>query len=207
VPLEFNPLTGKISLDGREVGEYKVVDGKAQVRLDLTYECSPEEWVIPLSWFDNGLHRLQKYRPPETSLQIKTSEDSIAEVFDVVRLLTEKTVKRSGYIWQFHKLDADIWPSPLHGHDYDKALKLDAITGDIYDVGSRQICKRLRLIDLKAIQDELRGSKDFRGRVLMLIDGVGNGVYQPPDHILCVDNSRLVSEFEIPLMSRMRCSA
>ena len=30
---------------------------------------------------------------------------------------------------------------------------------------------------------------------------------RPPSHILCVDNSKLVSEFEIPLMSRMRCRA
>lgn len=176
MPLEFNPFTSRISLDGREVGEYRVVDGKAQVRLDLTYECSPDEWVIPLSWFDYGLHRLQKYRPTEPSLEIETSEESIAETFDVVRLFTEKTVKRSGYIWQFHKSDVDIWPSPLHGHDYDKGLKLDAITGDIYDVGSRQMCKRLRPADLKVIQDELRGSKDFHDRVITLIDGVGNGV-------------------------------
>jgi len=27
------------------------------------------------------------------------------------------------------------------------------------------------------------------------------------DQILCVDSSRLVSELEIPLISRMRCSA
>ena len=33
------------------------------------------------------------------------------------------------------------------------------------------------------------------------------GSFLLPGHILCVDNSKLVSEFEIPLMSRMRCRA
>ena len=31
------------------------------------------------------------------------------------RLLTEKIVKRSGYVWKFNKTDADPWPSVLHG--------------------------------------------------------------------------------------------
>jgi hypothetical protein len=88
----------------------------------------------------------------------------------ISRFLTEKQVKRGGYIWKFHKSDADNWPSPLHGHDYDKGLKLDAITGDIYDVGTRARCKTLKVGDLQAVQDELRASKDFKEAVASLID-------------------------------------
>jgi hypothetical protein len=157
-------------LDGQEVGRYAVEGGVAKVKLDLTYECSTDEWVIPLSWFDYGLHKLQKYQPRPADLQLKTGEDSIAEIYDVPRLLTEKLVKRAGYVWNFHKADADPWPSRLHGHDYENNLKLDAITGEIYDVGTRQRCKRLKGDDLKAVQQALRESKDFHDQVVHLIN-------------------------------------
>lgn len=103
-------------------------------------------------------------------LTIETSEESVADEFEVVRFLTEKQVKRGGYIWKFHKSDADNWPSPLHGHDYDKGLKLDAITGGIYDVGTRALCKTLKAGDLHAVQAGLRASKDFKQAVATLID-------------------------------------
>lgn len=80
-----------------------------------------------------------------------------------------KAGEARGYIWKFHKSDTDNWPSPLHGHDYDKGLKLDAITGDIYDVGTRGRCKTLKGGDLQAVQAELRASKDFGEAVATLI--------------------------------------
>jgi hypothetical protein len=102
-------------------------------------------------------------------LTVETFEDSIAEEFEVVRYLTEKQVKRGGYIWRLHKSDPDDWPSRLHGHDYDKGLKLDAIAGDIYDVGTRERCKTLKAGDLQAVQAKLRASKDFKEAVATLI--------------------------------------
>jgi hypothetical protein len=58
----------------------------------------------------------------------------------------------------------------LHGHDYEKGLKLDVLTGRIYDVGSRQLCRTLKAKRLKSIQDELRASEDFREIVAQLLD-------------------------------------
>lgn len=98
---------------------------------------------------------------PVVSLTIETDEAGIAQEYDALRMLTEKIVKRSGYIRVFHKTDTDQWPSAPHAHDYEKNLKLDALTGDIYDAGTRQCCKKLSAKELGRIHDELRQSKDF----------------------------------------------
>jgi hypothetical protein len=79
-------------------------------------------------------------------------------------------VRRKNYIWDFHKTDPDLWPSALHGHEYDKGLKLDAITGKIFDAATRQHCKTLDPERLSSIQDELRASKDFKERVREWVD-------------------------------------
>jgi hypothetical protein len=171
MPLKYDPTTSKITLNDQEVGEYFYSEGIARVRLNLTYECGSDEWVVPLSYFDYGLDQLTQYKAHnEIAVRITSGEDAIAERYNVVRLLTEKSVKRDGYVWSFHNSDADNWPSAIHGHDYDKHLKLDVLTGKIYDAGTRQLCKKLTTAGLKAIQDELRGSKDFRDRVVALID-------------------------------------
>jgi hypothetical protein len=125
--------------------------------------------MVPLSWFGFGLHKLQKYQPQPADLQIKTEESSIAETYDVSRFITEKIIRRGGYVWDFHKADADPWPSLLHGHDYERNLKLDAIASEIYDVGTRQRCKRMKLDDLRAIQETLKVSKDFHDKAITLI--------------------------------------
>ena len=158
--LQFDPSTKKITYRGKEVGEYILKDGHSTVRLNIEYEGG-DDWIVPLSWFAYGLSLLAENQPAPALLTVETSEDSIAEEFKVVRYLTEKQVKRGGYIWKFHKSDADAWPSPLHGHEYDKGLILDAITGDIYDVGTRERCKTFKAGDLEAVQAELRASKDF----------------------------------------------
>ena len=94
-------------------------------------------------------------------LVLETPEAEISELFQVRRSLNEKVVKRDGYIWNFHKNDPDHWPSNLHGHDYDKGVKLDALTGNIYDVGTREHRMKLSQKELDRIQQELRNSKDF----------------------------------------------
>lgn len=167
--LQFDPSTGKITYRGKEVGEHIFKDGHSTVRLNIEYEGG-DDWIVPLSWFAHGLSLLAENQPAPPLLTVETSEDSIAEEFEVVRYLTEKQVKRGGYIWRFHKSDADDWPSPLHGHDYDKGLKLDAITGDVYDVGTQARCKTLKAGDLQAIQAQLRASKDFKEAVAAFID-------------------------------------
>jgi hypothetical protein len=169
--LQFDPRTGKITYRGKEVGEHIFENGRSRVLLNIEYE-GEGDWVVPLSWFAYGLSMLAENQPAQALLTIETSEISIADEFEVLRYLTEKQVKRGGYIWVFHKTDVDDWPSPLHGHDYDKGLKLDAVTGDIYDVGTRERCKTLKAGDLKAVQAELRASKDFKGTVATLIDKI-----------------------------------
>ncbi|WP_156367274.1 hypothetical protein [Novosphingobium sp. KN65.2] len=167
--LQFDPRTGKITYKGKEVGEHIFKDGRSAVRLNIEYEGG-DDWIVPLSWFAHGLSALAENQPTPALLTVDTPEDSIAEIFEVVRYLTEKQVKRGGYIWKFHKSDVDNWPSPLHGHDYDKGLKLDAITGDIYDVGTKERCKTLKAGALRHVQAELRSSKDFKEAVASLID-------------------------------------
>lgn len=167
--LQFDPRTGKITYRGKEVGEHTFKDGRSIVHLNLEYEGG-DDWVVPLSWFAYGLSMLPENQPVAALLTVETPEDSIAEQFDVLRYLTEKQVKRGGYVWIFHKTDADGWPSPLHGHDYDKGLKLDAITGNVYDVGTKERCKTLKAGDLQAVQAKLRASKDFKDAVSTLID-------------------------------------
>lgn len=169
MPLQFDPQTGKIIYKGKEVGEHVFENGRSVVRLNIEYEGG-DDWIVPLSWFNYGLSALAENQPAPALLTVETSEDCIAEEFEVVRYLTEKQVKRGGYVWVFYKTDADDWPSLLHGHDYDKGLKLDALNGNIYDVGTREHCKTLKSGDLAAVQSALRASKDFKDVVATLID-------------------------------------
>jgi len=165
--LQYDSNTSEIWYDGEVVGRYDHKDGKGRVSLNLTYECAPEEWMVPLSWFAYGLSHLAKHKPEErvVSLAITTDEAEIAEEYQVLRYLTEKIVKRNGFIWRFHKTDSDQWPSPLHAHDYEKNLTLDALTGDIYDSATRQRCKRLSPKGLARIHIELQQSRDFAARL------------------------------------------
>jgi hypothetical protein len=147
--------------------------GATTVRLNLEYESSPDEAIIPLSFLAIGLSQLTaNRRPTGDTLTIETSEDSVDAEYEVRRFLTEKTVKRGNYIWRFHKSDPDPWPSALHGHDYEKGLKLDALDGRIYDVVTKECCKSLKARDLKIVQDELRTSSNFKTMVEILVDGL-----------------------------------
>jgi hypothetical protein len=176
MPIQFDPQTSELHYEGRPVGSVSIENGVATVTLNITYQCPmEEEWVVPLSWFAYGLRHLSKHHEPtpaHAELAVETDESSIAEEYDVPRLLTEQTIRAKGYIWRFHKSDADHWPSALHGHDYEKKLKLDAITGDIYDTATRHKCKKLRTKDLEVVQSKLRESDDFAAKVSLFIDGV-----------------------------------
>jgi hypothetical protein len=170
MPLEYDQSTREIRYEGRVVGRYDYENGKAKVTLNLTYECTPDEWILPLESFANGLSRLAKHRAEETVLlSIETDEAEIAEECAVPRTLNEKTVKGSGYVWKFHKSDPDGWPSALHAHDYEKYVKLDALTGNIYDATTRERCGRLSAKALAIIHAELRRSKDFAATIAALL--------------------------------------
>jgi hypothetical protein len=171
MPIEFDPTTSEIRYEGQVVGRYDYKDGVSRVSLNLTYECGPEEWVVPLSWFAYGLAKLEKHQPRENTVAmvVNTDETDIAEEYPVLRLLTERTVRQAGYIWVFHKSDADHWPSALHAHDYDKNMKLDALTGDIYDAATKQLCAKLKAKKLEEIHRELRQSKDFADKIAQLL--------------------------------------
>ena len=166
--LIYDPETNEVYYEGKTVATVKIANGVARVELDLVYECDPEKWILPLSWFAYGLDKLQERRQSGV-LVVETGPESIAEEFRVPQSLDEKTVKRGGYVWRFHKEDRDDWPSKLHGHDYEKGLKIDAITGDIYDVRTRQRLKKLKPRDLEVIQKQLRSSEDFSEKTRALI--------------------------------------
>ena len=104
------------------------------------------------------------------ALEVETDDDDIAEHFPALRVLTEKTIKQSGCVCRFHKNDPDPWPSVLHAHEYDRNLKLDAITGNIFDATTRDRCRRLKKGKLRNIQAQLRNSPDFAATVAENID-------------------------------------
>ena len=167
--LELDQESRELRYKGKKVGSWRVENGIAHVSINLEYESAPEDWVVPISWLSNGLAQVDG-AVPSAVLELHSNDDDIAKEYLALRLLTEKWIRRDGYIWKFHKTDKDTWPSDLHGHDYDKHLKLDAITGNIFDVATRELCKTLKPDSLIAIQSALRDSKDFREKVALLID-------------------------------------
>jgi hypothetical protein len=85
----------------------------------------------------------------------------------------DRTFGHAAYIvlpcWVFHKNDADPWPSRLHGHHNERPLKLDAISGFIYNIKTRQHVQTLRPKELMRIQMALVNRKDFGDRARALI--------------------------------------
>jgi hypothetical protein len=171
MPIEYDPDTSEFRYEGNVVGRYEYDSGVARVSLNLTYQCGVNEWVVPVSWFAYGLSLLEKHQPPERNviLTIENDESDVAEKYNVRRTLIEVTIKRSGYVWRFHNKDADQWPPVLHAHDYEKRVKLDALTGDIYDAGTRERCARLSSKALREVHAQLRDSKGFAERLASLL--------------------------------------
>jgi hypothetical protein len=73
--------------------------------------------------------------------------------------------------WKFNKNDADPWPSVLHGHHSERPLKLDAISGDIFNIHTRQRVQRMKPKELARVQTRLLDSKDFGERARSLFAG------------------------------------
>lgn len=161
--LQFDPNTQEILFKDRVVGRYTHEAGRSQLQIDISFECDPDTGIVPLCWLASELAQIgaDKSTTPSPDLKIETDEDSLTDPLPVVRYLTEKEIKVSSYVWCFHKSDVDQWPSPLHGHAYDHRLKLDAITGYVYDTVTRKHCFHLKKKELKKVHDTLRASKDF----------------------------------------------
>lgn len=160
-------------MNGKTVGSHHFVNGRSIVRLDITYETVSEEWIDPIAHFLWQLQKLPEYMPVKSvvGFEIETDESEVEVLSGVSRRLDEKTIKGNGYKWRFHKNDADEFPSPLHGHDYERGLKLDAITGKIFDTSTKNHCETLKSKALLEVQTALRASADFTDKV---------GRYLPP---------------------------
>jgi hypothetical protein len=82
---------------------------------------------------------------PEVLGEVTLDEPLIPS--DLPRLLTEKTVKIKGEVWQVHKNDVDPFPSNPHAHNYDAGVVLDLGTGEMYDRNRKSLgpigCKKL----------------------------------------------------------------
>lgn len=98
-------------------------------------------------------------KAPQETLTIKTSSDSLIRVPGSKKSLFEVLLKQNGNRWQFHKNDADPWPSELHGHC--KHFVLDPITGDVYNSVTRKYCFTLKPKERDKVQARLLSSKDF----------------------------------------------
>lgn len=169
--LKLDNETRKITYKGKEVGQIIRKDGLSTLNLQLSIEAKDDkELLILLSSFSIELKGLSENKPNPESLILETDEDDIAEALKALRTLNEKQVRSNGHKWTFHKNDADNWPSKLHGHDYDNCLILDAITGEIFDSGTRNHLKTLKNMALQRIQSTLRKSNDFKEAVRNLID-------------------------------------
>jgi hypothetical protein len=70
-------------------------------------------------------------------------------------LLTEAEVKLKGEIWVVHKNDADPFPSSPHAHNYEKSLKMDLGTGDLYQRKERVPCGRMKKTVLVEFRERL----------------------------------------------------
>ena len=165
--LQYNQETRELFFKYDKVGECHYNGKTVQISLNFSYERSTEEWITPLSWFCYALSRIldQQASSRLISLEISCGDDEIEQTYDLARFLPEKTIKQKSYIWKFHKTDSDNWPSVLHGHEYQKSLKLDALNGNVYDAVTKQRCMRLKKHALLDIQERLRDSSDFRGKI------------------------------------------
>lgn len=140
------------------VGTYEVKDGSCRVQLDIEFAISDvDDWVNVLGGLGRELRRIQP-PAPKADYVFETSASEVKFVSGL-QTLEEKSVNAGGDKWVFHKTDVDPWPSMLHGHSGRK--KLDALTGKIYDVNTRQQVGQLSKKPLARLQNELRGHKDF----------------------------------------------
>jgi hypothetical protein len=57
----------------------------------------------------------------------------------------------------------------LHGHDYERRVTLDVLTGAVYDAVTRRQFSTLKSKALEKVRNDLRRSKDFAERVKTLL--------------------------------------
>jgi len=168
--LEFD-LDGNIIYRGEKVGNFRQEDGRSVVRINLEYATDGEEPLGPIVWLAHGLAQLPENQPSDASLVFESEQEDLEAPISGPALLVEKQIKIKGHNWVFHKADTDFWPSALHGHEYSYNLKIDALTGDIYNATSRKLVGKIKGQRLAELHLKLRESKDFSDRVAQLIDG------------------------------------
>ena len=128
---------------------------------------------MPLSWFGYGLRQAGLHQPPPIVLEVTTDGEEVEPVAaSGPVLLLEKILKLDGYVWTFHKSDADHWPSPLHGHDYERELVVDGITGRIYDKATRTEVAKLKRKALDTLHADIRATKDLASLAARLLPPV-----------------------------------
>lgn len=158
----FSPDTGDVVFRGKKVGSTIYADGTTKVSLNIAYESGDEHWILPLSWLGHGLRQAGLDQRPTIVLDVPFDTEDVELVTNGGPvLLVEKTLKVDGRSWRFHKADADHWPSPLHGHDYDHGQVVDGITGAIYDTATKTYVGQLKPKKLGTMHEMLRASKDL----------------------------------------------
>lgn len=165
---QFNPRTFEFLYKDRVVGSWHVENGQGRVLLDITYDVDEAamDVIELLSRAGVALLDHAEKEPKNDPLCILETEKSDVEMVDGARRrLVEVTIKRDNYQWRFHLNDADPWPSIVHGHDYDRGLKLDAFTGYIYDINTKQHCETLKKKKLSFIVAKLKEHPEFKQRL------------------------------------------
>jgi hypothetical protein len=139
--------------------DHTLLDTRSQFfrPLEITASTEPSdyEWDAPEYW------------PPPPPLALSAEQHAQRN-----RIMRDSAALVVWPCWIFHKNDADPWPSRLHGHHNERALKLDAITGFIYSIQTRKHVQSLRRRELERIQCALFASKDFADRARELIQSI-----------------------------------
>lgn len=142
---------------GKVVGRIERVDGSNVVSLRLDYsdvQIDDDHYAGPIAELGRVLRALEP--PKETVLTVETTNEDFAKIYPARQSLMEFWLKTKGYKWDFHKNDVDPWPSKFHAHDYAKHLKLDVITGVIFDVGSKEPTGKLNAKTLAKVHAKVR---------------------------------------------------
>jgi len=68
----------------------------------------------------------------------------------------EQRFRLRGHIWDFHRYDADPFPSQPHGHDVEDGCKLSLHNGLIYDPRTKRVIGRESLSSLRELRSRLQ---------------------------------------------------
>ncbi|PZP56506.1 MAG: hypothetical protein DI586_03405 [Micavibrio aeruginosavorus] len=167
--IQFNSETEEFIYKNKVVGSWKVENGHGRFHLDITYEV--DDVGISLGELLPKIAEVLKIHaekePPmkDPIVILETDEIDVEPIMPARRTLTEVTIKRGNHKWRFHLNDADPWPSIVHGHDYERNLKLDAFTGYIYDISTRNHCETLKKKKLNFIVAKLKENPEFKHRL------------------------------------------